>query len=166
VAVFFLLWFVAYLRHRLQAAEGEGGWLASVAYGGGLVSAALMLVAIALELASTVVAQHGGDPAAAKTLFSIGWEYYGVLGPPMGAMAGATAIAGLRHRILPAWLCLPGLALAAFAAFGAFYGAFPVFLISLWLVPLSVVLVRRPRGVRGRGREGTAGALAGAQTSG
>lgn len=85
VAVFFLLWFVTYLRHRLQAAEGEEGWLASVAYGGGLVSAALMLVASALELASTVVAQHGGHLAAAKTLFTIGWDYYGVLGgPPMG----------------------------------------------------------------------------------
>lgn len=75
IAVFFLLWFLGYIRKYLADAEGEGGWMASVAYGGGLVAAALILVSDALTLAAKVVADNGGDPAASKTLFSMGWEY-------------------------------------------------------------------------------------------
>ena len=35
IGIFFLLWFLGYLRSHLQQAEGEGGWITSAAYGGG-----------------------------------------------------------------------------------------------------------------------------------
>ena len=37
----FSLGFLANFRSRLQRTEGEGGWLISMAYGGGLVTAAV-----------------------------------------------------------------------------------------------------------------------------
>lgn len=143
LAVLFLLWFLAYLRRHLADAEGEGGWMASVAYGGGLVAAALILVADALTLAAKVVADNGGDPAASKTLFSMGWEYFGVVNPAMAALTGATAVIGLRFGALPVWLSAIGVPLALASAFSGFFGGFFVFLSSLWLVPVSVVLFLR-----------------------
>lgn len=149
LAVFFLLWFLGYLRRHLAEAEGDGGWMASVAYGGGLVAAGLILVSNALALAAKVVAEHGGDPAASKTLFSMGWEYFGVVNPPMAALTGATALVGLRFGALPNWLAIIGVPLAVASVLSGFFGGFFVFLNCLWLVPVSIVLFLRAGTVSG-----------------
>ena len=53
--VAFFFGFLAYFRSRLQQAESEGGWLTSMAYGGGLVTAVVSLGWISLDLAMTAV---------------------------------------------------------------------------------------------------------------
>jgi hypothetical protein len=52
---FSLFWFLAYLRRRLRETEGEAGWLADVAYGGGLLTGAMLLMFTSLGLAASVL---------------------------------------------------------------------------------------------------------------
>ena len=70
----FFFGFLAYFRSRLQRAEGENGWLTSMSYGGGLVTAAVMLVFISLDLATTAVADYGPDTQVA--LIALEWRYW------------------------------------------------------------------------------------------
>jgi hypothetical protein len=55
IALALFFGFLAYFRSRLQRAEGEGGWLTSMVYGGGLVTAAVILMFIRLDLATAAV---------------------------------------------------------------------------------------------------------------
>ena len=55
IGLAFFFGFLAYFRSRLEQAEGESGWLTSMAFGGGLVTAAVMLVFISIELATTAL---------------------------------------------------------------------------------------------------------------
>ncbi len=115
VAVFFLLWFVAYLRHRLQAAEGKGGWLASVAYGGGLVSAVLMRG----QCLGAGVDRRGPARRAPRRRQDALHNRLGLLRGRRATHGGDGG--GDRHRRPPPLdppgvLCVAGLTLAAFAA--------------------------------------------------
>ena len=97
-------WFLAFFRHQLQIAEGEGGWLTSVAYGGGLVAAALILVAVALNFSTTAVSNYGPDNQVAKTLVVLGWNSIWVIAPPLIAFSTAASIIIVRFRALPRWI--------------------------------------------------------------
>lgn len=97
-------WFLAYFRKRLQEAEGEGGWLTSGAYGGGLVAAAMLLVAVSFDLASTSISNYGPDTQVAKTIVALSWNYHWVIGPPLIAMTGVASIIIVRFGALPRWI--------------------------------------------------------------
>lgn len=138
VGAFFLIWFVAYLRRHLAAFEGADGWMASAAFGGGLVAAALLLVSVSITLAATEITSYGSDTMVAKVFLTHGWNYFYVLSPPVMALVAASAIVGLRFRALPRWLSILGLLLVLVpfvtgAGLGAMLGLF-------WILPASVVL--------------------------
>jgi len=97
-------WFLAYFRKRLQEAEGEAGWLTSVAYGGGLVAAAMLLVAVAFNLANTSISNYGPDTQVAKTFVALTWNYIWVIAPPLIAMTAAASIIIVRFGALPRWI--------------------------------------------------------------
>ena len=101
---FLLLWFLGYLRRQLRRAEGEDDWLASVAYGGGLVAVGLLLVGVSFSFAESELASYGGDTQVAKTFFVYGWNFASVLAPPLGALAAGTTVVGFRFAALPRWL--------------------------------------------------------------
>ncbi|MDQ3043803.1 MAG: hypothetical protein M3R06_01445 [Chloroflexota bacterium] len=101
---FLLLWFLGYLHRHLRRAEGEDGWLASVAYGGGLVTVGLVLVAVSFSFAVSELATYGEDTQVAKTYFIYGWNFSSVLAPPLGALVAGTAVVSVRFAALPRWL--------------------------------------------------------------
>lgn len=142
--VFLLFWFLGYLRRHLQRAEGEAGWLASVAYGGGLVGAGMVLVAVSFSLATSELSNYGDDTQVAKVFFVYGWNAASVLAPPFGALVAATTAAGLRYRALPRWfgwvsLLITILTLAMSVTMPGIGG-----LISLvWIGLTSIVLLLR-----------------------
>ena len=103
---FLLLWFLGYLRRHLRRAEGEDGWLASVAYGGGLVTVGLLLVGVSFGFAESELASYGEDTQVAKTFLVYGWNFASVLGPPLGALVTGTTVVGFRFAALPRWLNL------------------------------------------------------------
>ena len=139
--------FLADLRRRIRAAEGENGLLASVAYGGGLVGAAGLIGYLVLLTASSTDS-IGAHPESAATLRLLGWEYGGVLAPAYAALVGAASIAALRHRLLHraarplAWLGLP---LASGLALSGFLGGALVVASLLWLLLLAAAFALQPR---------------------
>lgn len=135
---FLLIWFFAYLRRHLRRYEGADEWMASAAYGGGLVVVALLLVSTSITLAATEIPYYGDDSVIAKVFLAHGWNYFYVVSPPAMALVAASAVSGLRFRSLPRWLSVLGLImligpLFAGAGLGAMLGLF-------WMLIASLVL--------------------------
>ena len=103
VGILFFFPFLAYLRNRLRKAEGEDGWLTSTAYGGGLVTAAMLLVVETLNLASLSISA-GVDPVVAQVLVVLSWRFFWVLAPPLIAFTLGSSLAIVRYSALPRWL--------------------------------------------------------------
>ena len=141
--VFFLFWFVAYLYHLLREAEGDGGWVAGVALGGGLVTAAVLLIGASMGFAASELANFAADPQVAKTFFVWGWNSANIAAPPLIALVAATTLVAVRHRRFPRWFrvfgvvwtaLLVGFLVANMAGMGAG-------LAMLWVLVASFVLL-------------------------
>ena len=103
VGILFFFPFLAFFRNHLRKAEGEDGWLTSTAYGGGLVTAAVLLVLVALNLATTAISP-GVDPVVSTVLRVLDWNYIWVFAPPMIAFILGSSLAIVRYSALPRWL--------------------------------------------------------------
>ena len=100
----FFFGFLAYFRSRLQRAEGEGGWLTSMAYGGGLVTAAVILLFISHDLATTAMSDYGPDTQVAKALIALEWRQLWVVAPPWIAFTLGASLVIVRYGALPRWI--------------------------------------------------------------
>ena len=129
-------WFLGYLRRTLQAAEGEGGWLVSVAYGGGLVAIAVWLGGLAINMATTSVSAETDTPVA-KVLLTLQWDYIWLFAPPLIAFTLASSVIAIRFRALPRWVGWVGV-LVALALLMPWVGA--VFAMA-WVLVASIVLL-------------------------
>ena len=140
---FLTFWFLGYLRQVVRGDRDEGRWLADVAFGGGLVG----LAAILVHLAVLVAATNGSiliAPETARTLFIVGWEYGGIAAPAFGAFVGATSIAIIRYALVPGFMRLVawvGLLLAAALGFSGFLGGVFVVLTLPWLAITSLAFL-------------------------
>ena len=144
VGLAFFFGFLGYFRRRLQQAEGEGGWLAEVAYGGGLVTATMLLVLLSMQLATTSVSGHQ-DTQVAKVFVVYGWNYVMVFAPPMIAFTLGASLIIVRYAALPRWTGWLGF-LVALSLLMPWIG---MVLATAWVLLVSVVLViqasRTPR---------------------
>lgn len=106
LAVGLFVWFLAHQRRRLQAADGADGMLASLATGGGLIGAAVLLVSASANYVPAIRADDGSlDPATATALSDLHGHLSGAMAPlAFGVLVAATAAAGFRHRSVPVWL--------------------------------------------------------------
>jgi hypothetical protein len=111
VGLFFYIWFLGSLRDAIAAAEGGTGRLASIAYGGGLVSVGFFLLALT---GTASAAFHPGevDPTITRALSDIGVLAVAPAAAAFTAVFAATAVAGYRHGTFPA----PVAGLSALAA--------------------------------------------------
>lgn len=101
--VFFLLWFVARLSIYLRTPRNGGEWLASVAYGAGLLTGGALLMDIGFGLAASELSHYGADAETAKVLFLWGWNSATLLAAPLGALVFATTLASFRPGAFPIW---------------------------------------------------------------
>jgi hypothetical protein len=138
--------FLAYLWSLLRTAEGEGGWLSTLALVAGVSGILLKLASHAPELAihrdgiakGTQLYKALDNTAGAATLMSL---------YPLAFCCAAVAVIALRERVLPRWLgiftAVTAVALAVNAGFvfATFVPAFLLFL--LWTLVTSIVLLRR-----------------------
>jgi hypothetical protein len=145
--------FLAYLWGLLRAAEGEGGWVSTVALVAGASGVLLKLASHAPELAihrdgiakGTELYKALDDTAGAATLMSL---------YPLAVCCAAVAVIALREHVLPRWLgtfaAVTAVALAVNAAFvyASFVPALLLFL--LWTLVTSIVLLRRAWGATAR----------------
>jgi hypothetical protein len=145
-AITLALPFVAYVSRLLHQAEGDTGWLAPTALGGGITGIALKLASIVPELAI-----HRAQIADGTQLHKVLEEMAGgatvLCLYPLAVFCGATAIVALRTGVLPRWLGAAAAVTApALVVNGAFFTAsfVPALLLFLvWTLAASVYLVRR-----------------------
>ena len=139
VGLIFFFWFLAYFRLHLEQSEGEGGWLHSVAYGGGLVGAGMLLVLGGLDIATTSVSKYGPDTEAAKALFALTWNSIWLIASPLIALTAAASVVIIRFRALPGWVGWIGIvvALSLFMPWIGMVG------FMAWVLIVSVVLLTR-----------------------
>jgi hypothetical protein len=158
IGLFFFIWFLGSLRSALAAAEGGTARLASIAFGAGLISAAVLMVGLA---AGEAAAFRPGDvdPGVTRALSDV----FVVIAAPgaaaLTAFFAAIAVAGFRYRALPGWatwICVIA-AIGQLPAFGAgvtqtgvfagdgVLGLFtPIFTFLVGLVAVSIALMRSP----------------------
>jgi hypothetical protein len=137
-----LIFFGAYLRAALGAAEGPGGFLAT----GALVGLATMAVGLAIDATITIALADGAGslaPAAVQALQAL-WDNDFVpiaLGTTAFLLSAGISIA--RHGPLPGWLGWVAIALGVLGltplGFYSFLGA------AAWIAGVSVLLALRPR---------------------
>ena len=151
-ATLFFVWFLAKLRERLMRAEGGAGTLTALAYGAGIASAALWIVADAffasVSLTRGDTSKFQLDPNTYRIFSDTGYGIW-FSGTTIAALTvAATAVVSLRTGMLPkwlAWLSFP-VALTMLVAF-----FFIPFLIMLgWILVIGVTFMVR--------KEATAGA--------
>ena len=135
--VAFFFGFLAYFRSRLQQAESEGGWLTSMAYGGGLVTAVVLLGWISLDLATTAVWNYEPDTQLAKTLIVLQWRYIWVFAPPMIAFTLGASLVIVRYAALPRWVGWIGFPVAV-TLLVPWIG---VAVVTAWVLVVSIVLL-------------------------
>lgn len=140
-SAFLLLWFFGYLRHYLQRAEGQDGWLTSVAYGSGLVVVGLVILSVSFTLAESTVSTYGADTQVAKTFLVYGWNAATVQSAPLGALVTSSMVLGFRHAALPSyltWFSVP--VLAFMLVMGVSAGGQATVVGYVWVALTSIVL--------------------------
>jgi hypothetical protein len=138
--------FFGYLHRVLRSAEGNDGWLSTVALVAGVTGVTLKLASHAPELAlhhdhiakGTQLYKLVDDIAGAATLMSL---------YPLAICSAAIAAIVLRECILPRWIgVFAALTAIALAVNGAFvYASFvpALLLFLLWTLFTGIVLYRR-----------------------
>lgn len=102
LSAFFFIWFLGSLRAFLREAEGGAGRLSSIAYGGGIVTAALTLTLPAVSVLGAMDVDHL-SPEAAKTIFIVGDASLYPAAMTAAVLTAATGLVALRARALPSW---------------------------------------------------------------
>jgi hypothetical protein len=140
--------FAATLWSVLRRAEEGDGILAATAFGAGLVSATLKLASFPAAFAAIWRSREGFDPQLATALVDMNNVAFVLTWTVDAFMLGAAAIVILRSRALPRWLGWLGAIAAAVSLLSApLADRVPpvgILLTFVWIVSVSVVLVRRP----------------------
>jgi hypothetical protein len=152
------IWFAGALRAVLHEAEGEGGRLSTVAFGGGLGAAVCVMALAGANTAGATLAPELSR-GAAKTFFLFGDAFLYPAAASAAVLLLAAGLVMLRTHVLPRllawtsllvalWLVIPPLGSsgsgpenpAAWTGLAAFAVALP-----LWTIVTAVVLtLRRP----------------------
>jgi hypothetical protein len=146
-----LLWFVAGIRSLLRAGDDGGGMLASAAALGGGVFAATFLVgmttsnAVSAALAFTDAYQFDAGIARLTLILGIILTTASLAGAAV--LIVATSLAGQRSG-LPRWFSRSGYVVAVLALFSVLLFAWPIALVGLWMLTLSIMLLRGPKTIR------------------
>jgi hypothetical protein len=147
-----LLAFLATLRERLLAAEGQPGRLSALAFGAGIASLPLWAVSMLLANAASFAANESSsfhlDPNTFRLLADTAYFTWVAAVVVSSVVVWATSAVALRSGILPRWYGRLGILAGIVQLFGFFF--FPFVVWWLWIIATSILLVRRPRPARAR----------------
>jgi hypothetical protein len=155
-----LIFFLARLWSVLRSAEGGNGWLSMAALGAGLVSVAIKLASFPLGTVAFIDVGDGSvDPQLAATLIHANDISFVVTWAVDAVFLAATAATALRTGALPRWAgwsaaAIAPLMLAAVAMATSDSAQLPTALFLLWIVGVSIRLMRRPDEVAEAGLAG------------
>lgn len=139
-------WFLASLWRAIRRLEGEHGLCAPIVLVTGVALLGPLLIQSAGWGAAALQAGDQRDPAVAAALFDLGSTAFLIVPLPAAALVVATTLANRCGPLLPAWLARAGLPIAIVMVLGAFpLGQFMFALWGLWLIAVTVVLMRGDR---------------------
>lgn len=146
------LFFFGSLWSALRRAEGDHGWLSAAAFGGGLVSLAILFSGSSISFAAHSNACAGIDPQLWQVLHDIGGGAFFSSFFPLAVLLAASAVVAIRFGApLPRWLGWTSAFVSVTLLIGGIAGidyaredaGLPYLLFELWTVITSIVLMRR-----------------------
>jgi hypothetical protein len=154
IALVLYLSFIGTLTYRVR--ESGQPRLAAVAFGAGIATAAIEMMAIVLN--ATLAYRTPADDAVLQALYDVQLLAYTMVSFPAAALLAATALAAAQTRLFPGWFNgLAGIAAiallvggGAYAADGFFapagaYGLITTFVFMAWALAASALLLTRAR---------------------
>lgn len=141
----FFFWFLASLRTRLIAVEGEPARLTPIVFGSGLVFIALLMVSACAFMSVAGDITFGGEEFAnadaARYLPTLGYPLL-VIGAMFAAIAMIDAASVLIRRtgVLPVWIAYFGFFTAVALLFAVIF--LPMITLVLWVLFVSVAMLR------------------------
>ena len=145
VGILFLLAFLAALRERLIAAEGQPGRLCALVFAAGVASLPLwgvsMLLADAASFASNETSSFRIDPNTFRLLADTGYFAWVAAVFVSSLVVWGTSAIALRTAVLPRWYARLGILAGVIQLFGFFF--FPFLVWWLWILVTSALLVWR-----------------------
>jgi hypothetical protein len=146
IGILFFIWFLGSLRSRYLVAEGGTGRLTALAYGGGLVAAAIaMLIPVADEVGA--LNNNDFDASGASVLHHFSDGFFVAAEYTLPVFFFASAILALRYAALPKWLGWFSVLIAIVLLIGPIGWAAFIFATPIWVLIVSVWLfMRTPAG--------------------
>jgi hypothetical protein len=145
--ILLLLAFLAALRDRLLAAEGQPGRLSALAFGAGIASLPLWALSMLLASAASFAANESSafklDPNTFRLLADTSYFAWVAAVVVSSVVVWATSAVALRTTVLPRWYARLGIVAGIVQLFAFFF--FPFFVWWLWIAVTAVLLVARPR---------------------
>lgn len=143
--ILFLLGFLAALRSRLVVAEGTPGRLTALAFGSGVASAILFVIAFAMFTAAAFTANDTGkfrlDPNTFRLVNDLGYVVWVGAVIVAALLVWATSAIALRSGLLPKWFAWLGVLAGILQLLAIFF--VPVFILWGWILITSLLLVFR-----------------------
>ncbi len=100
LSAFLLIIFAGYLRHIAVPEEGDE-WPLTIALGGGMVTASVLVVVALIGIAQGQLESYGVDTGVARTLLTLGWNGMWMVVPGLAALIGATTLMVFNYETLP-----------------------------------------------------------------
>lgn len=145
VAVLFFLWFLSVLRERLRSVEKESQSLSSLAFGGGVAHAALLVASVGVFVAHSFTVEIRDefqvDANAAWLLEGAGIILFAGALMVASVLVAATSVLAIKTAVLPTWVGWVGAVVAVVLLAGIVF--FPIFVLLAWVLLVSVVLIVR-----------------------
>jgi hypothetical protein len=139
---FLFLWFVAALRGLLDAVASPR-WLTTAMVVGGTAGGALMLALTAGQSTGATTDEHLVTPDTAIVFWRLAHGFFAAAEVALAVFLGALSILALRGLLLPRWLGWFGIVVTIMLLIPPIGWLALLFLLPLWLVVASVVLLRR-----------------------
>jgi hypothetical protein len=143
--ILFLLGFLAALRSRLVVAEGTPGRLTALAFGSGVASAILFVIAFAMFTAAAFTANDTGkfrlEPNTFRLVNDLGYVVWVGAVIVAALLVWATSAIALRSGLLPKWFAWLGVVAGILQLLAVFF--IPVFIFWGWILITSLLLFFR-----------------------
>jgi hypothetical protein len=147
LALLALVFFLGRMWRVLYDAEGDRGWLATTAFGAGIVSLGVKLGSGPVAAAAYDRGRSGLDHQVGRAMIETNDMAFVLTWPINAVFLAAAGAVIVRTRVLPRWLGWSGIAAAVTLVVGAPLSGReggPLFLVFLlWVVAASITLLRR-----------------------
>ena len=137
----FFLWFLGLIRAQLGPAEGGTRRVSSIAYAGGIAMAISLLLVSAAHAAGAINNVHL-SPDAAQAYLGLSAGLYYAAGLSGAVFLLATGLTSLGTGAFPAWLGWASIALAVWLLIVPIAWIALVYVFPLWLIVVSLILLR------------------------